>query len=83
MKSNNNAVKIIYDEIVNEKNEKAQIIEDIKGLSKELAYAYERFDLISEEVLIDSQIYEIKAIQLKYQYLIQKAKDLGIFVKNP
>ena len=41
-----------------------------------LETAYSNFDNVVDPELIDSFIYEVNAIQQRYQYLIQKLKEL-------
>lgn len=41
-----------------------------------LETAYSNFDNVLEPELIDSFIYEVNAIQQRYQYLIQQLKEL-------
>ena len=59
-------------------DDKTDLILSIEKVKKALECAYANFDFVSEPDLVDSYIYEVKAIQLKYQYLIQQAKELGI-----
>ncbi|PKM95354.1 MAG: DUF2508 domain-containing protein [Firmicutes bacterium HGW-Firmicutes-1] len=59
-------------------DDQTAIILSIEKVKKALECAYANFDFVSEPELVDSYIYEVKAIQLKYQYLIQQAKSLGI-----
>lgn len=62
--------------------EKEFIVESIKKVTENLNQAYNNFNLITDPELIDSCIYELKSMQLKYQYLIQQAKELGIIVNK-
>lgn len=48
----------------------------IKRTQLALETAYSNFDNALEPELIDSFIYEVNAIQQRYQYLIQQAKEL-------
>lgn len=38
--------------------------------------AYSNFENVVEPALIDSYIYELNAIQARYNYLLKKARDL-------
>jgi hypothetical protein len=59
-------------------NDNLAIIENIEKIKVALNSVYSKLDIVTEPELIDSYIYELKAIQLKYQYLLQQAKELGI-----
>ncbi len=48
----------------------------IKRTQLALETAYSNFDNVLEPELIDSFIYEVNAIQQRYQYLIQQVKEL-------
>jgi hypothetical protein len=56
------------------------ILCNIQKVKEALDIVYTNFDFVTEPELVDSYIYEIKSIQLKYQFLLQKAKELGIIV---
>lgn len=77
-----NANSIKYDENDSSKrrviDEGASLLISIQKVKESLNSAYANFDLVTEPALVDSYIYELKSIQLKYQYLIQQAKELGI-----
>lgn len=49
---------------------------EIKRTQLALETAYSNFDNVLEPELIDSFIYEVNAIQQRYQYLIQQVKEL-------
>lgn len=59
-----------------------ELILSIEKVKQALENAYRNFDFITEPELVDSCIYELKAMQLKYEFLIQKAKELGIVAKE-
>ena len=42
--------------------------------------AYDRLNIITDEALIESTIYEIASLEAKYKYLILLAKSKGITV---
>ena len=62
-----------------EKNENN--IESIKKILREteeqLNRAHTRFDFLVDEDLIESQIYEIRALKARYSYYLKKAKVLS------
>lgn len=59
-------------------DDKAELILSIEKVKRALETAYANFNFVSEPDLVDSYIYEVKAMQLKYKYLIKQAKELGI-----
>ena len=65
-----------------EKEEKTENdIESIKKILREteeqLNRAHTRFDFLVDEDLIESQIYEIRALKARYSYYLKKAKELS------
>ena len=58
--------------------EKDQLISEIYSTIRSLESAHSRFEYITEPDLIDCTIYEMKAIQLKYKFLLKKIKELGM-----
>lgn len=81
-KMKNMNIKYYDYESEKELREKEFIVESIKKVTENLNQAYNNFNLITDPELIDSCIYELKSMQLKYQYLIQQAKELGIIVNK-
>lgn len=62
-------------------SEEEVILKNIAIAKKALDNAYNNFDIVTNPDLIDSCIYEVKAMQLKYQYLISEAKRMNIIAK--
>ncbi|GFI61852.1 hypothetical protein IMSAG049_01023 [Clostridiales bacterium] len=58
------------------------IIEAIERIKTELAAARQNFDMATDESLIDSYIYEISALNSKYQYFLKKAKKCGLIAEG-
>ena len=56
----------------------ASIMEAIGILRQELEDLHNRFDQATEPVLVDSIIYEIQAVQLRYMYYLELCKERGI-----
>ena len=54
------------------------IMEAIEILRQELEDLHNRFDQATEPVLVDSIIYEIQAVQLRYMYYLELCKERGI-----
>ena len=49
-----------------------RIIDMLYDVKKELDYVHQEFDNITDAILIDSFIYEIQALNMKYQYCARK-----------
>ena len=65
-----------------EYEEKELLLDYIRQAKEAMELAYAKFNLVSEPDLIDCYIYELKATQLKYEYLMQQAKQQGIMLKT-
>lgn len=59
-------------------DDRQELLMHINMVKKALDCANSNFEYVTEPELVDIYIYELKAIQLKYEYLINKAKELGI-----
>ena len=60
---------------LNPKIEEEDILKSIKEAKLEIDQVFERFEYATDPYLIDSCIYEIKALQLKYEYLRRQIKE--------
>ena len=58
--------------------EQNELIFQIRDTSQRLAAAYSRFEIESNEDLLDSIIYEIQSLKALYRYLIKRAKTEGL-----
>ncbi len=58
--------------------ERESLIIDIKKVKSDLADAYSNFNYVSDTLMIDYYTYQIKAFETRFEYLIKKAKTLGI-----
>ncbi len=58
--------------------EDRDILTTLKMLKTDLDYVHNNLDYVTDPVLIDSYIYEIKAIQMKYKYYLGICKERGI-----
>ena len=54
------------------------IMEAIEKIKGELDAARHNFEMATDSSLIDSYIYEISALNSKYQYFLRKAKGCGL-----
>jgi len=58
--------------------EDKSVLTTLENLKDELAVMHQNLDYVTDEALIDSYIYELKAIHMKYQYYIKICKEKGI-----
>ncbi len=54
------------------------IIDNIEEIKKEMYLIRNKFNMETDESLIDSYIYQMEALNKKYQYFIRQAKKTGI-----
>ncbi|MCD8198427.1 MAG: YaaL family protein [Lachnospiraceae bacterium] len=57
---------------------KKQLLEDIADAKSALDRAYSNFENVIDPDLIDSSIYELQAVQLKYRFLLKQAELLDL-----
>lgn len=62
-------------EVKNEDLEILYMLEKIKG---DLDNLHNSYNQVTEPVLIDSLIYEIQSLNMKYQFYLQKCKERGL-----
>ncbi|MDD3393767.1 MAG: DUF2508 family protein [Clostridia bacterium] len=55
-----------------------KILLAIQDIQLKLLCARQGFEAATEEPLVDSYIYEITALQKKYEYYLQMAKKMGL-----
>lgn len=53
------------------------LLDDLEQARYDLALAYERFENAMEPDLIDCCIYQVNALQMRYKFLLTKAKQLN------
>jgi hypothetical protein len=63
-------------------SEEQELLHCLEKARKELDLVYLRFDEETDQDLLDSYIYEVKALQMKYQYLIKQVKEKGMVAKG-
>lgn len=64
----------------------AVLIEELEKARYDLALAYDNFQNAMEPDLIDCCIYQVNALQMRYKFLLTKAKQLNPempYAKNP
>lgn len=55
---------------------KQQLLEDIRQTKFALDCAYSHFENVVDPDLVDSSIYELKAVQMRYRFLLRQAELL-------
>lgn len=63
---------------VHQMGENQNLIESIRDAKKEWISANYNFEQAVDSEIIDYYIYKIKAYQVRYEYLLKKAKEKGI-----
>ena len=56
-------------------SDSALILKDIQKVKSELACAFSNFDNAIEPDLIDCYIYQLKSAQMRYKFLLNRAKQ--------
>ena len=60
------------------------LLDDLAKTKSNLDYAYANFQNVVEPDLIDSYIYEVNAMQLRYKFLLGRVKQIeDSYAKNP
>lgn len=57
-----------------------QLLEDLKKAKCAMDCAYSNFENVVDPDLIDCSIYELKAVQMRYQFLLKQAELLDLTV---
>jgi hypothetical protein len=58
--------------------EKTNLLIEIKNIKYEMQNAYNNFDYVEDSLMIDYYTYQIKAYEARFEFLIKKAKKLGL-----
>ncbi len=76
-------IRIFKQTIPNETNY-ALLLDDIEKTKCELQLAYSNFENVVDPDLIDSCIYQVNAVQLRYKFLLSRVKQIeDSYAKNP
>jgi len=60
------------------------LLDEVEKTKSELLLAYSNFENVVDPDLIDSCIYHVNAIQMRYKFLLTRVKQLeGSYVKKP
>lgn len=62
--------------------EDKELLSQLEEVKQNLDLVYMKFEYATEASLIDCYIYELKALQMKYEYLMQKVKSRGLQAKG-
>ncbi len=54
------------------------IVNKLEELKQDMVNIHISLDYATDPVLIDSYIYELKSLHMKYEYCLKKCKDKGI-----
>lgn len=65
-----------------QRNEELNLLSEIEKTKWALDVAYSNFEYVVDPDLIDCCIYELKALQLRYKFLLEKAKEYNITKKQ-
>lgn len=58
--------------------ERTELLTEIRKLKCSLADAYNNFNYADDSLMVDYYTYQIKAYETRFEYLIKKAKAIGI-----
>ena len=64
-------------------DEDIEIVAALEAVKSDVDFLHNCFDHTTDEILIDSLIYELKAANLKYQYYLNLCKEKGIVCTSP
>ena len=59
-------------------NTKEALLKELNGVKEKLRWAETKFNLLEDEDLIESSIYEMNALTARYGFLIKMAKEKKI-----
>lgn len=59
-----------------------EIIDTLYKLKSEMDFVHKNLDYTTDDVLIDSYIYEMKALNKKYEYYLKLCKEKGLSAKG-
>ncbi len=76
------AEKILEDNKSGVSYTEREILEEIEIIKMRLEKTKMNFDMSTDEILIDSYIYEIISLNKKYQYFLRLAKKYGVSATN-
>lgn len=66
--------------LTNYPDESAEVLETLRNARNEWINATLNFEYADEEKMIDYYTYKIKAMEVRYEYYLKKAKEMGLKV---
>ena len=69
---------LVCDEKRKTTEEEKEVLRTLENLRCDLDVTQKNLDTVTDETLIDSYIYELKAVQMKYAYYIKLCKEKGL-----
>lgn len=66
------------EEVKKKISEKSGIITQLNTIKEEIDLTRKNLNLVTDECLIDSYIYELTALNKRYQYFLREAKRNGL-----
>lgn len=64
------------------KSEDKELLSSLEIVKQKLDLVYMNFEYATDKALIDCYIYELKSLQMKYEYLMQRVKERGLQAKD-
>jgi len=63
--------------------EDMEVVAALNDAARDMAFIHSCFDHITEDILIDCLIYELKAVSLRHKYFLDMCKQKGIVSGSP
>lgn len=74
----------IFKQTATKEENYALLLDDLKKTKNDLDLAYSNFENVVDPDLIDSCIYQVNAVQLRYKFLLTRMKQIeDSYAKNP
>lgn len=58
--------------------DRANLLAEIERVKCQMQEAYNNFDYVQDSLMVDYYTYQLKAYEAKFEYLIKKAKEIGL-----
>lgn len=62
--------------------EAEEIFTSIKKIQEQLQQVQQQFDFATDDILIDSYIHQLIALNKKYDYFLKAAKEMGLLAEG-
>ena len=76
------AVPLARKKVARLSSEDIEIVAALEAVRSDIEFLHNCFDQVTEPILVDSLIYEMKAANLRYKYFIGQCKARGIMSGN-